>query len=292
MIVVTGATGHLGRLVVEGLLAKLPGAQVGVSVRDPEKAKDFAERGVRVVRADFGEPSSLAQAFEGADQVLLVSVNKLGEEAIRQHGEAIRAARSAGVKRVLYTSHQGASASSAVAFARDHAATEELLQSSGLPFVSLRNGFYAESALYQLGGMRATGRVALPEDGAVSWTARADLAEAAVAALTDPSLFDGVTPPLTAAEALDFANVAGLASQILHREITRVVVGAEEYRAAQLAHGYPEAMVGMLESLFRATRAGEFDVVDPTLERVLGRKPMEMLDILSSFLSGQGSAPS
>ena len=217
--------------------------------------------------------------------MLIVSGNTLGEEGVRQHGNAIQAAKEAGAKRILYTSHQAASPSSAVAFARDHAATEALLQSADVPFVSLRNGFYAESALYQLGGMKESGLLALPEDGPVSWTARADLAAAAVAALTDTGLFDGITPPLTASQALAFADVANLASEILQRPIRRVIVGEQEYRDAKLMLGYPARMVELLSSLFAATRALEFNVVDPTLERILKREPVAMREVLREFLS-------
>ena len=190
---------------VKNLLKRLPGAQIGISVREPEKAEDLKQQGIRVSKGDFSDPAGLLQAFEGAEQVLIVSVNKMGEEAVRQHQNAIGAARSAGVKRILYTSHQGANPSSAFAPCRDHAATEALLESSGVPYLSLRNGFYAESALPQMGGIRETGKIALPADGPVSWTARADLAEVAAAALTEPGLFDGISPPLTSSQALDFA---------------------------------------------------------------------------------------
>lgn len=284
MIVVTGATGQLGRQVVEELLKKLPGARIGVSVRDPKKAEDLEQRGIRVSHGDFADKASLQKAFGGAEQVLIISGSTLGEEGVRQHGNAIEAAKNVGVQRILYTSHQSASPSSAVAFARDHAATEALLQSSGVPFVSLRNGFYAESALHQLGGLKETGRLALPEDGPVSWTARADLAIAAVAALTDAGIFDGITPPLTASETVIFADIARLASEILDRDVTRIVVSDEQYRETQRSRGYPEHMVDLLASLFGATRAGEFDVVDPTLERILGRKPTPIGQTLRTFL--------
>lgn len=291
MIVVTGATGQIGRQVVEILLSRLPSAQIGVSVRDAEKARDFEQRGVRVVEADFKDPSSLAKAFDGAEQVLIISGMTLGEEGVRQHGNAIQVAKNAGAKRILYTSHQAASASSAVAFARDHAATETLLQSSGVPFVSLRNGFYAESAFYQLQGMKETGLIALPQDGPVSWTSRADLAISTAAALTDTGLLDGITPPLTASEAITFADVAKLASDVLGREVSRVVVSDDEYRQAKIAQGYPEHMVNLLASLFGATRALEFDIVDPTLEAILGRKPTTMIESLRNFLSPSRSEP-
>ena len=287
MVVVTGATGQLGRQVVEGLSKKLPGARIGVSVRNPAQAEDLRQRGIRVCKGDFADPASLTEAFDGAEQVLIVSVNKFGDEAVRQHGSAIQAAKNAGVKRILYTSHQGANPSSAFVPARDHAATEALLSSSGVSYVSLRNGFYAESALYQLGGIKQTGKISLPEDGPVSWTARADLASAAVAALTEPDLFDGISPPLTSSQALDFSGIAKLASEILGRDIVRKTVSDEEYRTGLIAHGLPEAMADAMPSLYKASRAREFEVVDPTLERLLGRPPVSMRQVLLDFLETQ-----
>ncbi len=280
----TGATGQLGRLIVEGLCRTKQPAEIGISVRHPEQAEEFKQRGMRVCQGDFCDPASLQQAFYGAEQVLIVSVNKFGEEAVEQHRNAIDGAKQAGAKRILYTSHQGASASSAFVPARDHAATEALLQASGVPFVSLRNGFYAESALHQLGSLRATGKISLPEDGPVCWTARADLAEAAVAALTEPGLFDGLSPALTAAEELDFADIARMASTILGREIVRETVGDEEYRAALRAHGVPAVMAAALGTLYEASRAREFAAIDPALGRLLGRKPTSMGAVLHSFL--------
>ncbi len=285
MIVVTGATGQLGRQVVKGLLKKLPSAQIGVSVRDPEKAKDFEQRGIRVSRGDFADPSTLAKAFDGAEQVLVISGSTLGEEGVRQHGNAIQAAKDVGVKRILFTSHQGASPSSAFVPGRDHAATEALLQSSGVPYVSLRNGFYAESALFPLGGIKQTGKLSLPEDGPVSWTARADLAEAAVVALTQTGLFDGISPPLTSSQTLDFADIAKLTSEILGRDIVRDTISDEDYRKVLVSHGLPEGMAKAFGTLYTASRAREFAVVDPTLERLLNRKPTAMKDVLKDFLS-------
>ena len=285
MIIITGATGELGRHIVENLLQRLPSAQIGISVRDPQKAEDLKQRGIRVCKGDFAEPASLLQAFDGAEQVLIVSVNKFGEEAVRQHETAIRAAESAGVKRILYTSHQGANSSSAFAPGRDHAATEALLQLSGVPYVSLRNGFYAESALFPLAKVKQTGKIAVPEDGPVSWTARADLAEAAAMALADPGLFDGISPPLTSSQMLNFSGVAKIASEVLGRSIVREVTSDEEYRSSLVSHGIPESIADGLGGLFKASRAHEFAVVDPTLERLLGRSPKSMRDVLLDHLA-------
>ena len=289
MIVVTGATGHYGRKVVEGLSSRVSATSLGVSVRDPEKAADFAAKGIRVQKASFAEPATLAAAFDGAEQVLLVSANVLGDEAIRFHGNAIQGAKDAGVKRILYTSHQAASPKSKVAFARDHAATEELLKASGVDFVSLRNGFYAESSLYQLGRIQGTGKLALPGDGQVSWTLRDDLAQAAVAALTDTSLFEGITAPLTASQTYTFAQIAQLASGILNREVAFELISEESYRQAALQRGFPEPMVGMLLTMFGAIDANEFNVVDPILEQVLMRKPGEYGAVLMPYLTKGGT---
>lgn len=285
MIVVTGANGHIGRQIVEGLLKKVSAAEIGVSVRNPEAAEGLGQLGIRVCKGDFAVPDSLGDAFDGAEQVLIVSVNKFGEEAIFQHGSAIQAAKAAGVKRILYTSHQGASPLSVFVPCRDHAATEALLQASGVSYVSLRNGFYSESALYQLGGLEQTGKIAVPEDGPVSWTARADLAEAAVAALTQPELFDGISPALTGTEALDFTGIAKIASEILGRDVQRQRVTQEEYRAGLISHGLPEVMADAFGTLYIAARAGEFAIVDPTMERILHRKPLAMKNVLRDFLA-------
>ncbi len=290
MIVVTGATGQLGRLIVEGLLRKLSGSKIGISVRDPEKAEAFQQRGVRVAKGDFANPETLASAFEGAEQVLIISVNKFGEEATRQHHNAILAAKDAGAKRILYTSHQAANPTSAfVPCSQNHAPTEAILQASGVSYVSLRNGFYAESALFQLGALIQTGKIALPADGPVSWTARADLAEAAVAALTQPSLFDGISPPLTSSETLDFADIAKLASKILNREIVRETISDDAYRSGLVAHGLSAFMADALGTLYTAARNCEFDIIDPTLDRLLQRRPTTMQSVLQGFLSEPAS---
>lgn len=285
MIITTGANGHYGRAVAERLLAFVPAAQVGVSVRDPEKAQDLAERGIRVRPGDFSDPTSLRHAFEGASQVLIVSVNVLGPSAVEQHGNAIAAAKDAGAGRVLYTSQIAASPDSAFAPARDHAATEELLQASGLPFISLRNGYYAESALWQLGSAKKTHHLALPEDGPVLWTTRSDLADAAVAVLTNPEAFDGITPPLASPNALDFAALAQMASEIVGESVMREIVTDDAFRASLMTSGLPEAMADGVLGSFIASRRGEFATADPILERLLGRTATPIHSILADFFS-------
>jgi NAD(P)H dehydrogenase (quinone) len=273
MIVVTGATGLLGGAVVERLLGKVPAAEIGVSVRDPAKATALAERGVRVRRGDYDDAASLAHAFEGAEQLLLVSAAATGEPALRQHATAIDAARAAGVRRIVYTSHMGANPASAFAPMPDHAATEAMLEASGLAFTALRNGFYASSGRMLLGQAFETGELAAPADGPVSWTAHDDLAEAAAIVLTDEGRFEGPTPPLTGSAALD---LAGLAAEVLGRPIRRTVLTDAQYREA-----LPEPVAEIFLGLFAASRAGEFAAVDPTLGELLGRPPLTVRDVLA-----------
>ena len=275
MIVVTGATGLLGGAVVERLLGKVPATEIGVSVRDPRKATALADRGVRVRRGDYDDAASLVHAFAGADQLLLVSAPATGETALRQHRTAIDAARRAGVRRVVYTSHMGANPASAFAPMVDHAATEALLADSGLAFTALRNGFYAASGRMLLGRAVETGEVAAPADGPVSWTAHDDLADAAAIVLADEGRFEGATPPLTGSAAVDLAGLAAVAAELTGRPITRTVVTDAQYR--ERLGPAAELLLGM----FAASRAGEFAAVDPTLGELLGRPPLTVRDVLA-----------
>lgn len=286
MIIVTGAAGLLGRAVVEQLLGRVPAGQVGVSVRDPSRVAELAAKGVRVRRGDFTDPASLRHAFEGARRVLIVSSNAraYGGDTLAQHSAAIAAARAVRAERIFYTSQMAASASSKFPPALDHAATEVMLRDAGLPWTSLRHGFYGSSGLMLLEQGVATGEVAAPEDGEVAWTAHADLAEADAIFLTNGARHDGPTPPLTAAAALDLAELAGLASELLARPVERRTIGDAEMRAKMTARGVPARVVDTMIGLYEASRAGEFATVDPTLERLLGRRPIDMRTLMADRL--------
>lgn len=284
MITVTGASGQLGRAIVERLLDRAPAQPLAVSVRDPKRVEDLEQRGVRVRQGDFADPASLAHAFEGASQVLVVSVNSTGDERLRQHLKAIEVAVASGAERVLYTSHMGASPTSPFPPMPDHAATEEALQQAGVSFTALRNGFHASTVPLLLRGALETGELRVPEDGPVAWTTHADLAEAAAIALSDGGL-DGATPPLTAAEAPDMDAVAAVASRLAGREIRRVVVSDADYRANLLESGAPEPAADMLVGLFAASRRGDFASADPALSGLLGRSPTSLEQFLGSHIS-------
>lgn len=272
MIIVTGATGKLGRATVERLLERVPADRVGVSVRDPRKAQDLADRGVRVRQGSFDDPASLVHSFEGAEQLLLVSLDRTGQECVTGHRAAIDAAVKAGVGRILYTSQMGAAHDSRFQACRDHAQTEDLLRATGLPWTALRNGFYASSALQFLESARHTGDISLPADGPVAWTGHDDLAEATAVILAEEARFEGATPPPGPA-ALDFDTIAESASQTTGRPFTRTVVPDDVFREQVLAHGAPAPIADLMLSIFAAARNGEFTAVDSTLGELIGRKP-------------------
>jgi uncharacterized protein YbjT (DUF2867 family) len=226
MIIVTGATGALNGATVDHLLESMPAEQLVVVARDPAKAQRVADLGVEVRRGDYADPDSLPAAFDGADQLLLVSSSDPHADAVSLHRTAIDAAVAAGVGRIFYTSHQGASPDTPFGPGRDHAATEKLLNESGIAWTSLRNGFYAHSLSWLLGPWRETSRITVPADGPVSWTDRADAAEAAAIILASDGAYDGPTT-ITANAAPTFEEIAGIASRLVSREIEFEVVGEE-----------------------------------------------------------------
>ena len=284
MIVITGATGALNGATVEHLLKRIPADEIAVSVRDTAKAQSFADRGVRVRRGSYEDPAALLDSFEGADQVLLVSSSDPGADGVGLLRVGIDTAVAAGARRILYTSHQHTGLGSPFFPARDHAATEALLAQSGVAWTSLRNGFYAHSLDWLLGPWRETGVIATPADGPVSWTERADEAEAAAVILAGQRRFDGPVT-LTASTAVTFGEIAGIAAELTGRDIRRVVVGDEEWVAGQVAQGRPENMARFLLGFFQAAREGCFAGLDPLLGDLLGRPPRTVRDLLAGRLA-------
>lgn len=288
MIIVTGATGALNGSTVEHLLDALPASEIAVVSRDAAKAAPFADRGVEVRTGDYADRASLPAAFAGADQLLLVSSSDPHADAVALHRNAVEAAVEAGVGRVLYTSHQGAARDTPFGPGRDHEATERLLAGSGLPWTSLRNGFYAHSLTWLLGAWRETGVITVPVDGPVSWTFREDAAEAAARILLSDGAYDGPTT-LTAPEAPTFADVAAIAADVAGRPVETVVLGDDGWVAHQVSSGQPEFMARFMLDMYRAAAGGFFAGTDPLLGEILDRKPGSVRDLLAAQLATTGN---
>lgn len=280
MIVVTGATGALNGATVEHLLTRLPSAQIAVVARDTANAQPFADRGIEVRHGDYAEPSSLPEAFAGADQLLLVSTNDPNADGVALLQAAIDAAVAAGVGRILYTSHQGAASDTPFWPGRDHAATEQVLAESGLPWTSLRNGFYMHSLQWLLGAWRETGVIAVPADGPVSWTARSDAAEAAAVIIGSDGAYDGPVT-ITAPHALTFAEIADMASDVTGRDIRCKVLEDEAWIEAQTAAGTPETAARLLLGMYHAAAGGFFAGTDPLLATIIDHEPQTVRGYLA-----------
>lgn len=283
MIIVTGATGILNGNTVDHLLQRLPPSHIGVSVRNPEHAQHLADSGVRVRRGGYDDPAALRHSFAGAKQVLLVSSNDVTADVITQHRTAIDAAREAGAERILYTSAHGTGFNTPYPPLAIHAATEQYLAESGVPWTALRNGFYGDLGQL-LGPWQTTGTIAKPADGPFSWVDRRDAGEAAAAILTSDSLIDGPVD-LILPSPVTLADFAAQASETTGRLVDRVVVDDEEWVASETANGTPEEVARFTLSMFQATRSGHFAQSDLTLSRLLGRNPRNIADQLADQLS-------
>lgn len=283
-IVVTGATGHLGRRVVEHLLAAgVPAAEITAGGRRVERLADLGERGVRVATIDFGRPETLTAAFAGADAVLLVSGSEVGQR-VDQHRAAIDAAAAAGVGRLVYTSAPHAD-TTALVLAPEHKATEELLRASGLPFTILRNGWYTENYVGDVEQARESGQiVSAVGDGRVASASRDDFAEAAAVVLRTEG-HEGAVYELSGDVAWTFADLAAAASEVLGRSVEYVAVSSDERRAGLLAAGLDEGTAGFVVALEENTRDGLLAETSGELSRLIGRPTTPLVDGLRAALA-------
>lgn len=279
MIIVTGATGTLNGATVDHLLTQVPPARIGVSVRDPDRAKHLADQGVRVRRGSYDDPAALRHSFAGAEQVLLVSSSDVTADVVTQHRTAIDAAVAAGAERILYTSAHGTGVDTPYPPLSIHAATEAHLAASGVAWTALRNGFYGDLGQL-LGPWQSTGAIAKPADGPFTWVDRRDAAEAAATILTGDAPLEGPVD-LTPSSPVTLADFAAAASELTGRHVERLVVEDEQWVAGETENGVPEAAARFTLSMFQATRSGHFARTDSTLARLLGREPRSIAEQLA-----------
>lgn len=236
-IAITAATGQLGRIVIEKLLAKVPADKVLALVRTPAKATDL---GVAAREADYSRPETLETALAGVDTLLLISSSEVGQRAA-QHRNVLEAAKKNGVKHIIYTSLLHAD-SSPLSLADEHRATEADLKASGIPFTILRNGWYTENYTGSIPGAIAGGAfIGSAGAGRISSAARADFAEAAVAVLTSPG-HEGKTYELAGDQAYTLADLAAEISRQSGRDIPYKNLPQADYAAALTSFGLPEGL--------------------------------------------------
>ena len=276
-IVITGATGHLGRHVVETLLERgVPAQEITATGRSIEKIADLADRGVQIKMMDYTDPASVDSALEGASKVLLVSGADMGDR-VAQHRTVVEAAARAGVELVAYTSIANAD-SSHMKMAVDHLATENIIRESGIPFVFLRNGWYVENYTDQLQGTLAQGAFAgSAGEGRVSAAARSDYAEAAAAVLVAEDQA-GKIYELGNDDSFSMAELATEISAASGKEIAYQNLPAADYAALLTKIGLPEVFAQVLADSDLGIARGDLLVTSGDLSKLLGRPTTSMAD--------------
>ncbi|MFC8431402.1 SDR family oxidoreductase [Streptomyces sp. NPDC057253] len=282
-IVVTGATGHLGRHVVEQLIEKVPAEQVTAVVRTPEKAADLAAKGVKIAVADYNSPETFDGLFAAGDKVLLISGNEFDKGRPAQHQVVIDAAKAAGVALLAYTSAPG---TLTAALADDHRATEKALLASGLPYSLLRNGWYNENYTENLAPALEYGAVVQAAgDGRISSAARADYAAAAVAVLTGEG-HENSTYELGGDEPWGFAEYAAELSKQTGKEIAYSPVSVEAYTEILTGAGLPGPFAAILAGVDASIEKGELVVSTGDLSRLTGRPATPIAASIEAALKG------
>jgi NAD(P)H dehydrogenase (quinone) len=283
MIVITGASGQLGRLVIDELLKSVPASELVAAVRSPEKVEDLAKLGVQVRKADYTQPSTLESAFTGADKVLLISSNEIGQRT-PQHVNVIAAAKTAGVGLLAYTSILHAD-TTPLSLRSEHKQTEARLAESGVPYVLLRNGWYTENYAAGIPAALEHGVIlGSAGEGRISSAARADYAAAAAAVLLADHQAGNVYE-LAGDEAYTLSGFAAEVSKQSGKTINYQDMPAAEYANALKGIGLPEGLADMLaDADVGASKGGLFDG-SKTLSKLIGRPTTPLSEVVKKALT-------
>ncbi|MER9428234.1 SDR family oxidoreductase [Mesorhizobium sp. M0408] len=289
-LLVTGASGQLGRGVINHLLdtLKVSPQRIIAATRNPENLADLAARGVTIRAVDFDDTASLASAFTGADRVLIISTNELAVpgKRLKQHETAVAAAKSAGVSHLLYTSMPNPEPGSPVLFAPDHHGTEQAIKASGIPYTIFRNGWYQENLFMALPHAIASGQwYTSAGDGRIAHGARDDMA-AAIAASLASSATESTTYTLTGPKAHTMAEIAALVTEVTGKPIEVIQLSDEALTEGLKAAGVPEGFAPVIVSFDTNTRSGRIGMVTDAVETLSGRKPR----LLKQFLEANKAA--
>lgn len=275
-LLVTGASGKLGRLVLDALLTRgVAASDIIATTRDVTKLDDYVAGGIEIREADFNDPASVKKAFAGADHVALISTDALDGNGtrIRQQTGAVAAAREAGVKHIVYTSMPNPHPGSRITFEADHRLTEDAIKASGLSYTILRNSWYQENLLMNLPRVLASGAWhTSARQGRVSHVARRDCAEALAAALASGNT-DSKTYTLTGPESFTTEEIARLASDVTGKPVAVVHLDDEQLAVGMKSAGVPDPLIPFLVGFDANTREGGVDLVTSDVESLTGREP-------------------
>ena len=280
IIAITGATGQLGQLVISDLKERVSDSQVVALARNPAKA---ASLGVAVREADYGRPDTINIALAGVDRLLLISSSEVGQRTL-QHRNVIEAAKSVGVKHLVYTSLLHAD-TTPMSLAEEHLATEALIAASGIPYTILRNGWYSENyAQAATGALAAGSLIGSAKDGKISAASRKDFAEAAAVVLTTPG-HDGKIYELAGDEAFSLADLAREISKQEGRDIPYQDLPETEYAAALQSAGVPEPFAAVLAGADVAISKGALFNDSRQLSELIGHPTTPISRIVAGALN-------
>lgn len=281
-IAVTGATGHLGRLVIQDLLEEQPAGSIVAVVRDEAKASDLAEKGVEVRVATYDDPAALLSAFDGVDRLLLISGSEVGRR-VEQHHNVIDAAKAAGVKHVIYTSAPKATTSELV-LAPEHKATEEYLVESALTYTILRNGWYTENYEQQIDIARETGViVAAAGEGRVASASRSDYAAGAAAVLLGEG-HEGKVYEFSGDYAWDFNELADAIADIIGKPVAYQSVDGPILIGILKNAGLDEDTAAFTAALDGNIAAGALSETTGELSALIGRPTTPLKEGLANVV--------
>ena len=286
-LLVTGASGQLGRAVINHLLEaqKVAPASIIATTRDPENLGDLAALGVAVRAADFNDKASLEKAFDGADRVLIISTGDLDLKTgrrLKQHETAVAAAKAAGVSHLLYTSMPNPEPGSPVLFAGDHYGTEEAIKASGIAYTIFRNGWYQENLFMSLPHAIASGKWhTSAADGRIAHGARDDMAAAIAAGLASGSKESHIYT-LTGPQAYTTNEIAALVSEVTGKPLEVIQLPDEALTEGVKAAGVPEDFARIIVSFDANTRAGRIAEVTDAVEKLSGRKSRTLKQFLEA----------
>ncbi|WP_392385751.1 SDR family oxidoreductase [Marinomonas primoryensis] len=282
MILVTGASGQLGRLVIESLLEKTAASNIVAAVRNIDSVKDLAEKGVHIRQADYTQPDTLVTAFANVEKILLISSSEVGQREI-QHKNVIEAAKAAGVSLIAYTSILKADTSSLI-LAEEHATTEKLLAESGVPHVLLRNGWYSENYTGTIGMALEHGAVqGSAGEGKFSAAARADYAAAAAVVLTRDHQA-GKVYELAGDNAFTLREYAQAISHLSGKAVIYQNLPKAEYTKALVGMGLPEGFAGILADSDVGASKGALFNDSKDLSTLIGRPTTSIEDSIKAAL--------
>ena len=282
-ILVTGATGKLGREVLDLLLNKIEAKNLSVLVRDTSKVEDLKLKGVNIFKGNYENYNSLVNAFKGIDKLYFISTNDFSNREIQQ-GNVVKAAEEAKVKHIVYTSFQrkNENGNSPIGYILDvHIFTEKLIKSSGLTYTILKHGLYSDFLPNLIGNnVIESGTIYLPAgNGKVAFTLRSDLAAGAIAILTSKG-HENKTYEFSADKLYSFGDIAAMLSEIKGKSISYVSPSSAEFKDTLTKAGVPEMFVNMFAGCAEGIKQGEFEISDNTLSKLLGRNCVDMATYL------------